>query len=325
MSANQRGTLAGFIEKARLKHGARYGYDKVFYVNNHTPVILLCFEHGEFSQTPAAHTNSGHGCLKCGRRRIEDARRTTLQKFLDQAKRVHGDAYSYAKAIYITGHRKVVLTCPSHGDFTQTPNSHLCGSGCPQCRDIRLSHRFRKPCTSFIEDAQQIHGATRYDYSKVIYVNAKTRVVIGCNIHGGFEQIPDSHLAGNGCPTCSESQGEKRVALVLQQLGVDIDREFSLPDCRDRRPLPFDFCIWGADGFPQFIEFQGQQHYEPWSPRRGKPFRYDCEKLQRHDGIKAAFCKRMNIPLLCISYKDVDRILELVKEFLNARALGAAA
>ena len=28
---------------------------------------------------------------------------------------------------------KVIITCPEHGDFFQTPNNHLKGQGCPKC------------------------------------------------------------------------------------------------------------------------------------------------------------------------------------------------
>jgi len=54
----------------------------------------------------------------------------------------------------------------------------------------------------FIEKSQKIHG-TRYDYSKVDYVNSKTKVRILCKEHGEFLQNPNSHLNGNGCPYCA--------------------------------------------------------------------------------------------------------------------------
>ena len=42
----------------------------------------------------------------------------------------------------------------------------------------------------------------QYDYSLVRYVNNHTKVKIICPIHGVFEQTPDSHLQGAGCPRC---------------------------------------------------------------------------------------------------------------------------
>lgn len=53
----------------------------------------------------------------------------------------------------------------------------------------------------FVERAKSVHG-DRYGYSKVDYVNSKTKVVITCPVHGEFEQQPSNHLSGQGCPTC---------------------------------------------------------------------------------------------------------------------------
>lgn len=53
----------------------------------------------------------------------------------------------------------------------------------------------------FIEKAQKVHG-DKYNYEKVKYVDAKTKVIITCPIHGDFSQQPYNHLNGNGCPKC---------------------------------------------------------------------------------------------------------------------------
>lgn len=62
----------------------------------------------------------------------------------------------------------------------------------------------------FIERAKAIHGS-KYDYSKVKYVNMHTHVTISCNIHGDFLMKPYSHIQGQGCPQCGiESRVTKR-------------------------------------------------------------------------------------------------------------------
>lgn len=55
----------------------------------------------------------------------------------------------------------------------------------------------------FIEKAKKVHG-DKYDYSKANYVNNKSKIKILCNIHGVFDQIPNSHLNGRGCPKCGK-------------------------------------------------------------------------------------------------------------------------
>ncbi len=52
--------------------------------------------------------------------------------------------------------------------------------------------------SEFIQKAQAIHW-NKYDYSKVEYVNNKTKVYIICHEHGDFLQVPSSHLRGHGC------------------------------------------------------------------------------------------------------------------------------
>lgn len=54
----------------------------------------------------------------------------------------------------------------------------------------------------FVNKALAKHGKT-YDYSKTIYVNSKTKVIIICKSHGEFLQSPSKHLRGQGCPKCS--------------------------------------------------------------------------------------------------------------------------
>ena len=57
----------------------------------------------------------------------------------------------------------------------------------------------------FIKKARAVHG-DKYDYSKVEYVNNRTKVCIICPIHGEFWQTPICHLKGNICPKCSKNK-----------------------------------------------------------------------------------------------------------------------
>lgn len=53
----------------------------------------------------------------------------------------------------------------------------------------------------FAEKAKKVHK-DKYDYSLVNYTNNKIKVKIICPIHGVFEQTPNNHLRGQGCPKC---------------------------------------------------------------------------------------------------------------------------
>ena len=54
---------------------------------------------------------------------------------------------------------------------------------------------------NFIDKSKAIHG-DKYDYSKVVYINNRTKVCIICPKHGEFWQSPSNHLIGRGCPLC---------------------------------------------------------------------------------------------------------------------------
>ena len=67
---------------------------------------------------------------------------------------------------------------------------------------MKISVSMQKNISDFIKDAKNVHGS-KYDYSKVNYINNHTKVTITCRKHGDFEQIPNSHLNGRGCPKCA--------------------------------------------------------------------------------------------------------------------------
>ena len=91
------------------------------------------------------------------------------------------------------------IICPIHGEFLQTPNNHLNGQQCPFCSypNINLSKE------KFVSLAKNVHG-DKYDYSKVVYKNAKDKLIIICPIHGEFLQSFEKHVVrGQGCPKCA--------------------------------------------------------------------------------------------------------------------------
>lgn len=129
---NTRLTTSEFISKAYIKHGNTYNYSKVTYTRTIDRVIIICNEHGEFKQTPDAHL-SGSGCLKCGRLRTKQFHTKTKQDFIKRAIKTHGKIYDYSKFIYTTVMDKGIIICPTHGEFTQSPNNHIKGNKCPEC------------------------------------------------------------------------------------------------------------------------------------------------------------------------------------------------
>ena len=132
----------------------------------------------------------------------------TTEQFIEDARRVHGNKYNYDKVKYENNKTKVIITCPKHGDFLQTPNKHLLGRGCPKCCNEQKHFRRLKTKAQFIEEANKRHNKF-YDYSKVEYYNDRTKVEIICPIHGSFWQTPNAHLRGQGCMECGRIKTNK--------------------------------------------------------------------------------------------------------------------
>lgn len=128
----QRKTCEQFISEAKRIHGDKYDYSKVEYKNTDTKVCIICHKHGEFWQTPNKHL-SGQGCKKCGIEATSLVQSLTTESFIEKAKQIHGDKYDYSKVEYKGYDEKVKIICPIHGEFEQTPDSHLQGSGCRMC------------------------------------------------------------------------------------------------------------------------------------------------------------------------------------------------
>ena len=198
-----------FIEKARKVHGDKYDYSKVEYINSKTKVCIICPIHGEFWQVPSYHL-SGNGCPECGIEKRNKHNSLNKTQFIEKARKVHGDKYDYSKVEYVNSSTKVCIICPEHGEFWQTPNSHLRGGGCSKCGINRRTISQTSNIEMFIKKAREIHG-DKYDYSKVEYINNKTKVCIICPEHREFWMKPNAHLNGQGCPLCGIENGiEKR-------------------------------------------------------------------------------------------------------------------
>ena len=124
-------------------------------------------------------------------------------EFIEKAQKIHGDKYDYSKVEYTNNKAKVCIICPEHGEFWQIAQGHLKGQGCPKCGLKKQTLKRTKKNENFIKEARYIHNGN-YDYSKVEYKNAHTKVCIICPEHGEFWQSPHEHLKGQGCPNCKK-------------------------------------------------------------------------------------------------------------------------
>lgn len=170
-------------------------------------------------------------CKDCARIEAFAIRRVKQERvFINAVKEFHKNRYTYDKVNYINNKTKVIITCPIHGDFEQTPSAHYM-HGCDKCR----ADGSRKSTEQFIEDALAVHGE-KYNYSHVLYWTTVTQVKIQCrNCATYFEQRPNDHLNGSGCPICNRGSDLDSL-YVWKIMGTDIYKfgvtSFRLGDIR---------------------------------------------------------------------------------------------
>lgn len=374
-------TQEEFISKANKVHNNKYDYSLVRYTRGVDMIPIVCPTHGVFEQVASSHL-SGDGCPKCKAEKIRAIKRKGQEQFIIDAKQVHGDKYSYENVVYITSKDKVNITCPTHGSFWQTPNSHLRGNGCPLCANQCIGERCRMSLEEFLSKAKRVHG-DYYDYSLITNDNftPNKKVPIKCPIHGVFQQTYRDHLSGrgcykcgkasmakkqaltrdevvaraniifkdkydyslfteyqnerkkikvicprhgvfevaiknhlyneSGCPKCKRSFGEEKISTFLNEKAIPYEEQYRIPNeflfCNNNNLL-VDFYL---PKHKTIIEFNGIQHYKESPLFVERTF----EQQQERDESLVRYCKEHNIRLIVISYKEYDKINEILARY----------
>ena len=142
--------------------------------------------------------------MKASKDQVSNKKLTT-EEFIRRAKKIHGNKYDYSNVEYRNAHTKVVIVCPKHNKFEQTPKHHVNdGYGCNLCGYEVGSKKQTLSKEEFIKKAIKIHG-NKYDYSNVNYKNYSTKVELNCPLHGPFKITPSNHIHKvhkRGCKIC---------------------------------------------------------------------------------------------------------------------------
>lgn len=197
--------------------GNPYNYEYVDFkgLNTHK-VKIWCDYHKEFFlKIPCKHIYGGQGCPKCGHNI------PNKEDFIKISELIHGvGRYDCTKVEIKNNTTPVEIICnevnpytnEKHGSFFITPNYHIKRKlGCPKC-----SKNKKLTTEEFIEISRLSHTPEQNEnlsYDKSNYVNNRTPIIITCNIHGDFEQTPEKHMSGQGCPKCSSTISKLEVEL----------------------------------------------------------------------------------------------------------------
>lgn len=217
-------TTESFIKRANILHGFRYDYSKSVYVKSRQCVEIICHIHGSFFQEPNSHL-SGGGCPKCGIEKTRLQLQLSTEDFIKRSKKTHKGKYCYDKVLYRGCEKKIVIGCPEHGFFEQRPIEHMSGQGCPKCGRKSAVEKWKKPLADFISASNKKFNG-RYDYSKVVYKNNRTKVIVVCPNHGEFLVSPDNHERGSGCQECQREVEQKAYQEYFIKKAKEIHSDF---------------------------------------------------------------------------------------------------
>lgn len=137
-------------------------------------------------------------------------------------------------------------------------------------------------------------------------INKNTKIGVYCNICGNIHYVSVENIVYSNnpiliCKECNNRQSKLEIAVkeYLKQIDVDFIEQKRFDDCRNKRPLPFDFYL------PKYnvcIEVQGQQHYY----ESKNTFTMSLEERKRLDKIKYDYCVDNNIKYLSIPFWNIN-------------------
>jgi very-short-patch-repair endonuclease len=153
--------------------------------------------------TPNNHTNKNHpqGCPQCyGTHKSND------EEFKKKAELIHNGKYIYNNSKYIDAHTDLYVTCPIHGDFKVTPNNHLLGRGCPECKREKSKNLHLMSKEEFFRKCKEKYGNNFiYDENSFTSLNENFNYI--CKKHGKMTETGNFHLHTKcGCRKCAEEK-----------------------------------------------------------------------------------------------------------------------
>lgn len=254
------------------------------------------------------NTGTTNACEKCAPLKANELRRERMaSKKIKEAKdrcEIMGYTLLTSEEEYNGCKSDIKFLCPIHGEQTMMFDNFIRGHNCFECS--YLNRAKKKTINEIIELVEKENGnrlLNPEEYKDIFCNNMRIRCACGQEYVVSIQNYRNRHQTR--CATCSqkESVAEKRIREYLINNGIEFEQEKRFKDCRDSKPLPFDFYL---PHFNTCIEFDGQHHFEPvYSIQH-------FEMTKRHDIIKNEYCKKMGIKLIRIPYYDGNDIENII-------------
>lgn len=293
------------------------------YFNNRYKMRFLHKECGrEFFMVWNAFSGSNQGCPLCNR-----PENFTIERCREYAE---SQGYRIVSDKYVMIHEKLEFIHDLCGnEFSMIFRNFYHGNArCPKCM---LKQRIETNKKTIVER----RGSLGENYPQYIpFWSDKNEKTIfeytSASRNNSWWICPNGHedyLAkidykvrdDTGCPKCVQSSGENKVFEILKSLGFlenEIISEKRFRDCKNNKPLPFDFYI---EKINLCIEFDGKQHYEPVqfggiSKQRAID---GYKKAVKNDKIKNRYCLKNKINILRIPYWEIKNIENIILDKIS--------
>ena len=281
-------------------------------------VWWICYEKGHRYQAYVHHRVSGGrkgqgtGCPYCSNQKV--CKENSLENYPEIVKEFHPILNKKKPSEIIFGSReKIWIQCPISSDHVYEIKAYektVMKFGCPYCTGHRVcaSNCLAATHPLLIKEWHPSNPLTIY---QVTYASNK-KVLWKCQNCSHewkvsiYARTRGSKLTGyiSLCPVCNASKGVQLIFDYLKSNNIPYTVEFKIEECRNIRPLPFDFAIFNSNGsLYGLIEYQGRYHYEPIEKFGGKEV---LKQVQKRDKIKSDYCLNNNIKLLVIPYHEVN-------------------
>lgn len=201
--------------------------------------------------------------------------------------------------------------CPIHGEHSVRISNFLNGKECPKCAIEKASERYRLPITEVESRISRLGGVVlnANEYKNSCEKNLEI-LCFECGKSFVTSLSCFEEHGGQVCPDCSgsESIGEKKIRHYLEDYKIEFIYQKWFVDCRDKKPLPFDFYLPACN---TIIEFDGRQHFGETNY-----FTYSFEDTKKHDEIKNKYCEDNGINLIRIPYWNINKINQILDKKL---------
>jgi len=282
-----------FISLSKEKFGDLFDYSNAVFVDMKTRLTLICKKGHEFNAVPEIHLRekSLGGCIECAKSLSKERMSYTQEQWIGLASTKHDNYYNYEKVKYISSQENIIIVCPTHGEFEQTPASHLGGAGCRACgveKCIASKLYTKDDFLKMFEECATIHS-NKYIYSDVCRKDGYLFIEMTCEKHGTFCQRYDHHKRGHGCFKCVVSYSKQQLEW-LNYLSVTSDY---IQHAQNYGEFQIPTTNMYADGYEpttnSIYEFQGDFWHgnpavfngEDINPRTGTSYASLYEKTQR--------------------------------------------